>query len=227
MKRLISLTLTICLLMSSSSCAKSGSESTKAMSEMETVNTTTESAIESTVISSETKKQASKPVVEKAVGEYDSYKGCNVYKPENVDIIPGIDYRDYTYKDLNEIKQHIDGDYPGGFLKIEDWLTELGIDASDIDTSGNDNFAIRSDDGIISIAVAGTGVSYLVNGQSVCEFESGKATTRNNRVYLFEETSVKKFSNIATVPAESLDVLEVFVNAYVSGSTTDPLANNA
>lgn len=218
----------------SSSPSETGDEGTKIT---DTAVNTTESSYDaetstftvepSEILSSETEKKAGKPVVKKAVGEYDSYNDYNIYKPENVEIVPGTDYRDYTYKDMNEIKQHIDGDYPGGFLDIEDWLTKIGIDPSDIDKSDHDNIIIKNDDNGIVISLGKTGVSYSVGNKTICRYESGRATTKNKRVYLFEETPEKKFSYLAEASAETVDVLEVFANAYLAGSTEDPLANVA
>ena len=224
MKRLISLTLSICMLMSLSSCAKSESESTKAAPKKVTEDTTIEYVIESTILTSETKNQAGKPVVVKAVGEYDSYNNCQIYKPENVEIVPGTDYRDYTFKDLTEIKKHFDGDYPGGFLNAKEWLEAIGIDAADIDTSDYENLIIKNNNGFM-ISVGVTGISYSFNGNAICRYESGKATTKNNRVFIYEETPDKKFSYVVTASAETVDVLEVFANAYLAESTEDPLAN--
>lgn len=228
--RHLALIITLSLLLSSSlvlvSC-KDSSEDTSASQPSSDTSSVESTFSDETSGESTTEKKAGKPVVKKAVGEYDSYNDYNIYKPETVEIVPGTDYRDYTYKDMNEIKQHIDGDYPGGFLDVEYWLTEIGINPSDIDKSDHDNIIIKNDDNGIVISLGKTGVSYSVGNKTICRYESGRATTRNKRVYLFEETPKKKFSYLAEASAETVDVLEVFANAYLAGSTEDPLANVA
>lgn len=218
----------------SSSPSETGDEGTKIT---DTAVNTTESSYDaetstftvepSEILSSETEKKAGKPVVKKAVGEYDSYNDYFVYTPENTDIIPGDDYRNHTYDDLNEIQKHVDGDYPGGYLNIEEWLGGLGVDGSEI-TKDGDNVIIQNENSNVSIEFnSAFRMNYIADGKIICTFSGGKPTTKNERVFLFRNTADDEFSYVTTMTAEDVDVLEVFINAYTAGSTDNPLGANA
>ncbi|MBR6964829.1 hypothetical protein IKH83_00750 [Candidatus Saccharibacteria bacterium] len=211
-----------------SSPSETGDEGTKIT---DTATDTTESAVDidtSTVTvteTSETEKKKGKPVVEKAVGEYDSYNDYYVYEAGSVEVTPGVDYRDYLYKNSAKIQSQVSGEYPGGYLNMEEWLGEIGVDKNDIYKEGPNRIVLKNDNGIsVKINPDGGLIFYSVGEKIVCAYEDGTPTVKNNRIYMFENTPEDEFSYLTTMSENSADVLEVFINAYLDGYTGDPLA---